>query len=179
MMLILSGDDISRLSAACQQEIFALIGLRRDQNAFSDESEGGFDGLDAWEGLSYEAEETRYDVKRVIDITPDQAKALLANISEKSRQTLQRFVEGIPTALDELIGDDKPYENLTDLKRSFVGAVTRRLRTVTQDRQATLFLKSTLVDGTGEERSAVYVRPATAEALRIAFDFPESPSIQE
>ena len=108
MMLVLSSDDISRLSAACQQEIFALIGLRRDQNAFSDESEGGFDGLDAWEGLSYEAEETRYDVKRVIDITPDQAKALLANISEKSRQTLQRFVEGIPTALDELIGDDKP-----------------------------------------------------------------------
>ena len=179
MMIILSGDDLSRLSPTCRQEIFALLGFQGNEIGFSDESEAGFDGLDAWEGLSNEVEATRYDVKRVIDITPDQAKALLANISEKSRQTLQRFVEGIPTALDELIGDDKPYENLTDLKRSFVGAVTRRLRTVTQDRQATLFLKSTLVDGTGEERSAVSVRPATAEALRIAFDFPESPSIQE
>ena len=174
MMIILSGDDLSRLSPACRQGIFALLGFQADENAFPDESEAGFDGLDAWEGLSNEVEATRYDVKRVIDITPDQAKALLANISEKSRQTLQRFVEGGPVALDELIGDDKPYENLTDLKRSFVGAVTRRLRTVTRNRQATLFLKSTLVDGAGEEHAAVSVRPVTAEALRLAFELSDS-----
>ena len=73
-----------------------------------------------------------------------------------------------------MIGDDKPYENLTDLKRSFVGAVTRRLRTVTRNRQATLFLKSTLVDGAGEEHAAVSVRPVTAEALRLAFELSDS-----
>lgn len=179
MMLTLSSDDFSRLSPACQQEIFALFGFRGDGSDFLDDADIGFDGLDAWEGLANEAGAARYDVKRVIDITSDQAKGLLANISEKSRQTLQHFVAGVPVALDDLVGDDKPYENMTDLKRSFVGAVTRRLRTVTRNRQASLFLKSSLTDATGEEQAAVSVRPATADALRVAFELSASANRKE
>ena len=108
------------------------------------------------------------DGKRVIDISVDDAKALIANISSRSLQTLELFAAGKPIALDSLVGHEQPYESLTDLKRSFIGAVTRRLRTVTRNKQAALFLQTS----TSPENPApaIAIRSMSAEALRVAMN---------
>ncbi len=79
---------------------------------------------------------------------------------------LKLFAPGRSIALDELIGEHKPYANMTDLKRSFVGAVNRRLRTVTGNRQAVLFL--TVKPEATESTVQISVRTITAESLSLA-----------
>jgi hypothetical protein len=51
--------------------------------------------------------------------------------------------------------------------------VTRRLRTVTQNKPATLFLKYRAPEDTYGAQSRIAVRPVSAQALRIALGFPE------
>ena len=174
MMITLTEHDIDRLSLACRQEIQQLIFSRQsetllpDEDAFEFEPPPDFHSFDA----SIDPhDDVEHNTRRVVEINPDQAKKLVANISEKSLQTLQLFTSGLPVAVDELVGIDKPYENLTDLKRSFVGAVTRRLRTVTRNKTVSIFLRDSISDNDGEKKDAISVRPATAESLRSVLGF--------
>jgi hypothetical protein len=108
--------------------------------------------------------ETTSSAKQVIDITVAEAKDLIANISEKSIETLKRFTTGEPVNVNDLIGDMLPYSSLSDLKRSFVGAVNRRLRTVTGNRKAVLFL--TVIQENSERGVRIAVRTRTATAIK-------------
>lgn len=171
-MLTITPDDFSRLSISCQRELMGLLGFNVD-----------LDYVDSGESMPYEfapeqisgeeyyqstieSSEATSSAKQVIDITMSDAKDLIANISKKSIETLRRFTTGEHVNVDELIGDGRPYSNLSDLKRSFVGAVNRRLRTVTGNRRAVLFLT---VSTEGSKFGArIAVRPQTAAALNKA-----------
>lgn len=175
MMLTITNKDFSRLSSSCQRELLALLGYRE-----GDESDDGNESIPYEDGcfpppdeaLSYHqhSEDTGIPnaAKRVIDITPDQAKELIANISDKSIETLRRFAFGEPVLIDDLCGEAKPYSNLSDLKRSFVGAVNRRLRTVTGNRQAVLFL--TVNSDSAQVATQIAVRQTTVRSLSNAFE---------
>jgi hypothetical protein len=180
MMILLTNHDIDRLSPEFRAELQRLLSDRKNDD-FIEEHDNEF-GLDlppdAYLMESGYAKDDVAEAKRVIDITPAEARGLIANISERSLQTLKLFAEDRPILLDELIGDGMPYENMTDLKRSFVGAVTRRLRTVTRNKRATLFLKYHAPDDANDTTSGIAVRPASAQALRIALGFPELPQTQ-
>lgn len=171
MFLVLTQQDLALLSpelrAELQRLVFGSTDTNSDERAFASiamsdipyqESERDFEP--PWP----DATEKTGDAKAVIDISEDQARALLGNLSAKSVETLRLFSSGECVSLDSLVGDGKAYENFSDLKRSFVGAVNRRLRTVTRNRSAVLFRK---VDG-GKEDS-IAVRPQAALALRQAF----------
>lgn len=174
MMLILTEDDMSRLSLACQTELQQLLFAKITGNEES--FDGDYLGVDDAFSLEIPPEgeslgsfdhtiaDKARDIKRVIDITVGEAQGLVANISKKSLQTLSLFVAGEPVRLDALVGSGKTYESLTDLKRSFIGAVTRRLRTVTRNKTAALFLKSVTAEG---EQDAIAVRAISAESLRV------------
>jgi len=97
--------------------------------------------------------------KNVIEIDKRQAKELISNLSDKSIDILMEFTTEAPVPLSTLIGEGKPYSTFVELKRSFVGPVNRRLRTVTGNRTAVLFLK---VD---EDDVNIAVKKATADAL--------------
>lgn len=181
MMLFLTDHDISRLSPEFRTELQRLLFDRKPDN-FIEENDSEF-GLDLPPDAflvesGYETDGIA-EAKRVIDITPTEAKGLIANISERSLQTLKLFAEDRPIFLGELIGADMPYENMTDLKRSFVGAVTRRLRTVTRNKRATLFLKYNAPDDASDTATGIAVRPASAQSLRIALGFSELPQTKD
>lgn len=173
MMLTITTDDFSRLSASCQRELLGLLGYM-DGDEGSEDNESipyedsylRFPDEDYSFRLRSESQETPSGAKRVIDITPEQAKDLIANISDKSIETLRRFAACEPIALDELFGENKPYSSLSDLKRSFVGAVNRRLRTVTGNRQAVLFL--TVKSDSPQADIQIAVRKVTAASLSHA-----------
>lgn len=146
MMLTINQEDFSKLSEPCQRELLGLLGYIDSREGNDDNEAIPYEDnfLQSVDDYPYETnsdiQEPPSGVKRVIDITPQQAKELIANISDKSIETLKRFASGEPIELDDLFGENRPYSNLSDLKRSFVGAVNRRLRTVTGNRQAVLFL---------------------------------------
>lgn len=174
MMLTITKEDFSRLSSSCQRELLSLLGYRE-----GDESDEGNETIPYEDGYLPLPDEAHFHrlhsedpkisnaAKRVIDITPNQAKELIANISDKSIETLRRFALGEPVLIDDLCGEAKPYSNLSDLKRSFVGAVNRRLRTVTGNRQAVLFL--TVNSDSPQAATQIAVRQATASSLSHAF----------
>lgn len=175
MMLTITKEDFTRLSSACQRELLALLGYREgeesdDSNESIPYEDGYFPLPDELHSVLQQSEEAGVPSagKRVIDITPDQAKELISNISDKSIETLRRFASGGPVQIDDLCGDDRPYSNLSDLKRSFVGAVNRRLRTVTGNRQAVLFL--TVKDEGTDAGKLIAVRPLTAASLSQTFE---------
>lgn len=170
MMIILNEHDVRRLSPEFQLELQRLFFEKASEPQAQPEDLFMFDAppeeysTEQSEGLDADAK----DGKRVIDISVEDAKALIANISAKSLQTLELFAAGNPIALDKLIGPEQPYENLTDLKRSFIGAVTRRLRTVTRNKQAALFLQTT--SAPDNAATAIAIRPISAVALRVAMN---------
>lgn len=167
-MIVLSRHDIDRLSPACRDEIQQLFFSRQSEAFSTDVDVFGFEMSSDFHSFDTNTDthdDVEHDTRRVVEINPDQAKKLVANISEKSLQTLQLFTSGLPVRVDALVGIDKPYENLTDLKRSFVGAVTRRLRTVTRNKKVSLFLRDSVTGNDGDEKVAISVRPATAESL--------------
>jgi len=105
--------------------------------------------------------ETKKKGKNVIDIDIDQAQALIANLSDKSIETLHLFTQKEAIQVKSLVGDGMAYKDYIELKRSFVGPVNRRLRTVTGNKTAVLFLKE------GEEEMAV--KEMTADSLAAIF----------
>lgn len=176
MMLSITPEDFRKLSESCQRELLGLLGYM-DGNEYSES--GDDNELIPYEDSSMRLPDESYSfrscsvsqeapsgAKQVIDITPEQAKDLIANISDKSIETLRRFASGEPIALDDLFGENKPYSSLSDLKRSFVGAVNRRLRTVTGNRQAVLFL--TVKSDSSQADIQIAVRKVTAASLSHA-----------
>ncbi len=174
MMLTITPGDFRRLSESCQKELIGLLGFM-----------GGSEHDESDESIPYEftqehslqgephfslSEESNLSsgTKQVIDINFDQAKELIANISAKSIATLSKFTDGQSIPLNELIGAHQPYANLSDLKRSFVGAVNRRLRTVTGNRRAVLFL--TVTPNSEADAIKISVRSSTANALKQALN---------
>ncbi len=166
MMLMLTTEDFRHLSPGCQAELLALLtgnGVSLGSSEAGEEpSVAGFyfeqpHQLNAADVLS---------TKRVIDIDVEKACQLIANISEKSLETLKLFAAGAPVPLSALLGDDRPYQDTAELKRSFIGAVNRRLRTVTGNRQAVLF-------GADLSQERIHVRPRTAASLRQALNLSE------
>jgi hypothetical protein len=110
--------------------------------------------------------------KKVVSLTVTEAGDLLGNIGERSRRTLQHFAVGQPVPLDDLVGQGKPYKNYVELKRSFVGAVNRRLRTVSGNRNAALF-------SSDRDQTLIKVKPKTAQSLRRIFAMPEPLPLME
>ena len=170
MFLVLTTQDLARLSPQARAELkelsFGKSEAGHEELAFAelgitDSHDLGTDRDDAppWP----ESSERSGADKRVIDISTDEAIALLGNLSPKSIQTLKQFASGEGIPFDSLVGPGNDYKSLSDLKRSFVGAVNRRLRTVTRNRSAVLFRK--IEGGNG---ISIAVRPKTAAALMQA-----------
>lgn len=172
MMLTITTADFKKLSDSCQRELLGLLGYMNGNEGSEDNESIPYEDtcLRLAEDYAYSSNpdnpEAPSGAKRVIDITPEQAKDLIANISDKSIETLRRFTAGVPIALDDLFGENRPYSNLSDLKRSFVGAVNRRLRTVTGNRQAVLFL--TVKSNSPQIGTQISVRQVTATSLSHA-----------
>ena len=171
-MLTITPKDFAKLSVSCQRELMGLLGFNVDLNYGDSDEAMPFDfSPEQISGEEYyqstiEGNEATSSAKQVIDITVAEAKDLIANISEKSIETLSRFTTGEPVKVDDLMGDMRPYSSLSELKRSFVGAVNRRLRTVTGNRRAVLFL--TVSTEGSEPEARIAVRPQTAAALNEA-----------
>lgn len=177
MMLVVTPQDFKKLSKACQSELIAMLGFSEANTDYLDESLAKFNDDEEVIADLY-IQKPRYpsanDIvgdKQVIDISDEHAQSLIANISDKSLETLKLFAQGEPVDLNELVGINKPYENFNDLKRSFVGAVNRRLRTVTGNRQAVLFSSAKSRDG--NEQTKIRVKPRTAAALRRVLNINE------
>ena len=172
MMLILTEQDLARMPLSLRRELQQFLLSRLDDNEHDIHwEEYDVDDLPAYLDTPPFAEPARdtegSPAKQVIDISETQARELIANLSDKSIATLRRFAEQVVVPLDDLLGEDKAYANFSDLKRSFVGAVNRRLRTVTRNRTAVLFRKTSPEDMNGRE--GVAVRPQTAAALASLF----------
>lgn len=172
MMITLTPEDFRKLSLPCQREIITLLGFDSGETTWTGSSPE-FYGEDL-EFMPEESFQPQYDAsdnasgsKFVVDITLEQAKALIANISDKSVNTLKLFASDAPIDIDDLVGDGKAYENFTDLKRSFVGAVNRRLRTVKKNKRAVLFRSVKSDDN--PDQPMISVRPDTATALKELF----------
>ena len=170
MHLVLTQEDLAKLSPECRAELQLLF----FGPASVDSGIHSPGGIDATEMPCQEIErdflpawpddfEKSGATKTVVDLDEMEARALLANLSAKSVEILRLFASGDSVALDALVGEGKAYENLSDLKRSFVGAVNRRLRTVTRNRSAVLFRKVE-----GSTGISIAVRPRTAAALQQA-----------
>ena len=170
MHLVLTQEDLAKLSPECRAELQLLL----FGHASVDSDIHSPDGIDAVEMPSQEIErdllpawpddfEKSGAAKTVVDLDETEARALLGNLSAKSVDALKLFASGESVTLDSLVGEGKAYETLSELKRSFVGAVNRRLRTVTRNRSAVLFRK--VEESTG---ISIAVRPRTAAALHQA-----------
>jgi hypothetical protein len=172
MILTITASDFRKLSDSCQRELLGLLGFQQGDDDESIPYEENFIRLVDGDNYSpiADIQDASSGSKRVIDITADQAKELLANISEKSIETLKCFASGEPISLDDLIGENRPYSSLSDLKRSFVGAVNRRLRTVTGNRQAVLFL--TTKSDSRQTGTKISVRKIAATSLSQALGLP-------
>ena len=161
MDLVISSEDFRRLSPAAQKELLAvLMGGDSDGDAMF--------GMDDYDSASANSTQggSATTGKRVFAINPAQASELLSNLAEKSQQTLRLFAECERVSVDDLVGEGRPYKDMNDLKRSFVGAVNRRLRTVVGNRSAVLF-------SSDRDRQKIRVLPVAASALRQTLGIPE------
>lgn len=164
MELVITSEDFRRLSPATQKELLAvLMGGDGDGDVMF--------GLEDYDSMpaSVSQGSSASTGKRVFPINPAQATELLSNLAEKSQQTLRLFAVGERVSVDDLVGDERPYKDMNDLKRSFVGAVNRRLRTVVGNRSAVLF-------SSDRDRQKIRVMPAAASALRQAMGIAEPES---
>ena len=174
-MLIITKQDLDKMSIELRNELMQLM----FEPAGSEFDEAITDGLsisleEHRKNYDSAPQATNYDLsdkskktnkKTVIPINEIQAKELVANLSDKSIETLRVFTSDTPVKLDSLVGDGKPYASYNKLKRSFVGPVNRRLRTVTQNRTAVLFRKT----GESEDDSEISVKEETISALKHIF----------
>ena len=149
MQLHITSEEFRRLSPATQRELLML--LTGDDGA---EDYLGTDEFEPPSGANGNGSD-----RRVVGITVEQTKELLSNLADKSQQTLRLFAQSERVEIDVLVGEDMPYKDMSDLKRSFVGAVNRRLRTVLGDRGVVLF-------SSDRDRKRIRVLPVTASALR-------------
>ena len=174
MMITLTARDFKRLSAPCQQELLALLTLN-DVESQADEDHASLAEEEGARPVAGRGVKSRKPVppvsdsnrkKEILEISVEQARQLVANVNDSSKKTLKIFAERQLVPLKSLVGDNANYGNYAKLKRSLVGAVNRRLRTVTGNRDAVLFTS----DAT---KSSIKIRPKSAAALRQALDVDE------
>ena len=161
MELVITSQDFRRLSLATQKELLAVL-MGGDGDVELMLGSNDYDSIPA----SNPQGGSPSTGKRVFPITPEQASELLANLAEKSQQSLRLFALGERVAVDDLVGEGRAYKDMNDLKRSFVGAVNRRLRTVVGNRSAVLF-------SSDRDRQKIRVLPVAASALRQAMGIAE------
>lgn len=160
MQITLSTEDIQRLSPSSRAEILQLLGWPMEETfAASQLASAGVDEAG-------EIEEVINEEKQVVSLDAAEAKDLLANVSEKSKKTLKLFAQNQVVPMSELVGDGKFYDKQIQLKQSLVGAVNRRLRTVTSNRNAALF-------SSDRNQTRIKVTGRTARSLRRALQMPE------
>lgn len=192
-MIVISSTDFQKLSAGSQRELLDLLSFNASgQQPREDEMSLPFEDFDSaynespWApqpdlnpetdlfesgissvlSLAPQQEDVDPVRKKVVEISVDQARDLIANVSDKSKDALKLFVSGQPVSLAALVGPSAPYRDHNELKRSFVGAVNRRLRTVTENRTAVLF-------SSDRDKTRIRITPLSATALRQALDVPE------
>jgi len=185
MMIMITPEDFRRLSPACQKELLSLLSPGEPESP-PREDEMSLPYLDMDRFGQFEVPTVSNMVsssnafaptptvqgasdagaKRVIDISVEQAHELIANVSEKSLDALRLFASGQAVQLDALVGPEGQYRDFNDLKRSLVGAVNRRLRTVTENRAAVLF-------SSDRDKTRIRITPLSAAALRQALNVPE------
>ncbi|MBK9440582.1 MAG: hypothetical protein IPN53_04390 [Comamonadaceae bacterium] len=185
MMIMITPQDFRRLSAGCQQELLSLLAPgeselppREDEMTMPSMDTDQYGPMDAHIFLPLPPEESGFSqptfavevadtgAKRVIDISIEQARELIANVSERSQDALKLFAAGPAVPLATLVGPTAPYRDFNDLKRSLVGAVNRRLRTVTENRAAVLF-------SSDRDKTRIRITPLSAVALRQVLQMPE------
>jgi len=167
MKIILTEADLSRMSRKLRDNLLQFIAtpIKYDDNLYLyDTNPEDLDGIMPEFHFPEEVlkKESKAKSKNVIDINTEQAKSLIANLSDKSIETLHLFTQNEPIQVSSLVGDEKAYKDYIELKRSFVGPVNRRLRTVTGNKTAVLFLK--------ENEEEMAVKEATAISLAAIFD---------
>ena len=168
-MIVLTKQDLARMSPELRNELMQVI-FDTDETPADDLLKDTIDFKEYQQFLSetppqFELINEQVDIKKtksVIEINEEHAKSLIANLSDKSINTLKEFTTNEPVTLDYLVGIDKPYKDFVELKRSFVGPVNRRLRTVTGNRSAMLFLKVNEEDSDAK----ISVKEGTAIALK-------------
>lgn len=173
MKLVISQGDFQRLSPNTQQELLTLLtGAENVLPMLSRNDAVEVGPLDEIPLASYDGDPgDATPAKRVIGISAEQASEMLANLADKSQQTLRLFAVAERVGIDELVGDERPYRDMNDLKRSFVGAVNRRLRTVVGNRSVVLF-------SSDRDRRRIRILPHSAAALRQAMGITE-PDIED
>ena len=172
MMLMLTENEIARLSPQLRAELLrAMFGSVAGGQESADLLEADDPtALPVAERYIHPPQHAVADdvleTKVVVELNVEQSRRLISNISDKSKETLKRFAIEGAVSLEDLVGPGCPYSDMTDLKRSFVGAVNRRLRTVTKNRFAALLKKSRSDD------RRIEVKGRTARSLREAMGFP-------
>jgi len=171
MMIVLTPDDFKKLSISSRQEVLSLLDLRNqsdedDSNIYYGEDGDAQTPATAAPSPGGVTSDDVLEEEHVVDLTIDQARELVANISEKSQQTLRRFAAGNPVAIEDLIGEGRDYRDVTELKRSLVAAVKRRLRNITKNRLAVLF-------SSDRDKTRIKIKPLAAAALREVLNIPE------
>lgn len=168
MDLVISNGEFQRLSESTQRELLGVL-TGSVPVQYEDVRVEAFE-VDPFVEVplsSYSTDAGSSDpAKRVIGITTDQAAELLANLADRSQQTLRLFAVAGHVGINELVGEEAPYRDMNELKRSFVGAVNRRLRTVVGNRSVVLF-------SSDRDRRRIRVLPHAAAALRQAMGIPE------
>jgi len=167
MKIILTDTDLSRMDQQLRDDLLKFITtpFKYDDNLYPYDAE--FDSLDE-SMLEFHypdavlKNEAKAKSKNVISINAELAKSLIANLSDKSIETLHLFTQNEPVQVSSLVGEGKAYNDYIELKRSFVGPVNRRLRTVTGNKTAVLFLK--------ESEEEMAVKEATAISLATIFN---------
>ena len=169
-MILINEHDLAKMSVELRNELMQLM-FDPESNSIED-FYGGQPDIGFEEHKMAYPEEQQYvhdgsanskskNRKKVIGIDESQARDLIANLNEKSIETLKYFTTEDPVLIDTLVGKGKPYATFNELKRSFVGPVNRRLRTVTQNKMSVLFRKSE-TDG---DESKISVKSETASSL--------------
>lgn len=184
MLITLTERDFKRLSAACQQELLALLTLN------DAESQAGEDlaqlaeedwarhlgdaagqvrpvagrGLKSRKPMSPVGDPIRK--KEILELSVEQARQLVVNVNDRNKATLKMLAAKERVQLNALVGPGAAYSHNAQLNRSLVGAVNRKLRAVTGNRDAVLFSGDAA-------KSSIRLRPKSAAALRQALDVAE------
>lgn len=174
MKITLTEHDIARMPTELRQDLMQFIFNSEHEhiNPYDDPPEeadfkydeppANFDDTSFPEDDPSSSNSKKKKAKNVIEIDEREAKELISNLSDKSIDILRKFTTEAPVTIADLVGEGKPYSTFVELKRSFVGPVNRRLRTVTGNRAAVLFLK------VNEDDADIAVKKATALALATA-----------
>ena len=184
MLITLDARDFRRLSAACQQELLALLALN-DAESPAGEDHAPLAEEDWARHLSDAAGRERPVVglginshlpvrpvgdqtrkKEILQISVEQARQLVANVNDRNKATLNMLAAKQRVPLNTLVGPGAAYSDNTQLNRSLVGAVNRKLRAVTGNRNATLFACDVA-------KSRIGLSAVSSAALRQALDVAE------